>query len=261
MALSTAMSITARVTVTGFLTVSCFKRSVVDNTAQVLSKAEKASAGLAVYSVCLSTITLVLAADKAAQKILSNEFKRVPAPIKDDYDADSDPPSANGTTSFVAPQLVEPSHLQQFRSPSQLRLIESTETISAPISNCTPNDSITSAKPAEPYHLQPSPTSSQSRLTESRETISAPISTCTPNNKPISTKPVEPYYLQTSPTSSQSRLIASPKLLNLYLTIYTPVTTVTHCNDCDQYLQQSLEYIPIYQIDFCDMVTATFQTA
>ncbi|KAG1881223.1 hypothetical protein F4604DRAFT_470183 [Suillus subluteus] len=178
MTLSTAMTITSRVAVTGFLTVSCFKRAVVDNTAQVLSKAEKASAGLAVYSVCLSTITLVLAADKAAQRILSNEPKHLPA-LPKDADADSDPPSANDPTTTVTPQPVEP-HLQPFPSPSPLRLIESTETVSAPISTCTPDDNTTTTatpKPVERYHLQPSPTSSPLHLIESTETTSALI-TC-----------------------------------------------------------------------------------
>ncbi|KAG2359844.1 hypothetical protein BDR07DRAFT_188865 [Suillus spraguei] len=167
----TAMTITARVAVTGFLTVSCFKRVVVDNTAQVLFKAEKASAGLVVYSICLSTITLVLAADKSAQRILSNKTKHMPTVPKDDDDG-SNPSSANTTTTSVTPQSVDPSRLQPFSSLSQLPLIESTETVSAPNYNCTPNDNTNSAasKPIEAYHLQPSPL----RLIESTETTSGP---------------------------------------------------------------------------------------
>ncbi|KAG1881260.1 hypothetical protein F4604DRAFT_470959 [Suillus subluteus] len=229
MTLSTVMTVTSRVAVTGFLTVSCFKRAVVDNTAQVLSKAEKASAGLAVYSVCLSTITLVLAADKAAQRILSNEPKHLPA-LPKDADADSDPPSANDPTTTVTPQPVEP-HLQPFPSPFPLRLIESTETISAPISTCTPDDNTTIAtpKPAERYHLQPSPTSSPLRLIESTETISAPISTCTPDdNTTIATpKPVEPYHLRPSPTSSPSRLIESTETTSAPITCSNTCITLT----------------------------------
>ncbi|KAG1814524.1 hypothetical protein EV424DRAFT_1413585 [Suillus variegatus] len=177
MTLSTAMTITARVAVTGLLSVSCFKRTVVDNTAQVLSKAEKASAGLVVYSVCLSTITLVLAADKAAQRILGNEPKYRPATSKDDNDDSL--PSINDTTTSLAPQPVEPSHLQPFLSPSQSHLIESAETISVPIYTCTPNEKTT----VEPYYLQSSLNSSLLRLIESTEITSAPITgsnICTP---------------------------------------------------------------------------------
>ncbi|KAG2053636.1 hypothetical protein BDR06DRAFT_451187 [Suillus hirtellus] len=176
MTLSTAMTITARVAVTGFLSVSCFKRAVVNNTVQVLSKAEKASAGLVVYSVCLSTITLVLAADKAAQRILSNDPKHRPATSKDNNDS---PPSINNTITSLAPQPVEPSHLQPFLSPSQSHLIESAETISVPIYTCTPNEKTT----VEPYHLQSSLNPSLLRLIESTEITSAPITgsnICTP---------------------------------------------------------------------------------
>ncbi|KAG2113097.1 uncharacterized protein F5147DRAFT_650641 [Suillus discolor] len=181
MTLSTAMTITARVAVTGFLSVSCFKRAVVDNTAQVLSKAEKASAGLVVYSVCLSTITLVLAADKAAQRILSNEPKHRPATSKDDDSL----PSINDTTTSLAPQPLEPSHLQPFLSPSQSHLIESAETISVSIYTCAPNEKTT----VEPYNLQPSLNPSLLRLIESTEITSAPITgsnICTPCITPTS---------------------------------------------------------------------------
>ncbi|KAG2157831.1 uncharacterized protein EDB93DRAFT_1246878 [Suillus bovinus] len=175
MTLSTAMTITVRVAVTGFLSVSCFRRVVVDNTAQVLSKAENASAGLAVYSVCLSTITLVLAADKAAQRLLSNEPKHMLATSKN-ANADFNPPSAHDVTASVTPQPVESSHLQPFPSPSQLRLIESAGTISAPFSTCMPNEKTT----VKPYNLQPSPLL---RLIESTETTSASTTysnICTP---------------------------------------------------------------------------------
>ncbi|KAG2343947.1 hypothetical protein BDR05DRAFT_999491 [Suillus weaverae] len=224
------MTITARVVVTGFLTVSCFKRVVVNNTAQVLSKAEKASTGLAVYSVCLSTITLVLAADKVAQRILSNdsEAKHMPATSNDDnFDCNHLSSNANTTTT---PKLVELSYLQPSPSPSQSRLIESTEKISAPISTCTPNDNTASAtpKPVELSYLQPFPSPSQSRLTESTEKISAPISTCTPNDNTASAtpKPVELSYLQPSPSPSQSRLIKSTE------TISAPITYPNTCTPC-----------------------------
>ncbi|KAG1907783.1 uncharacterized protein F5891DRAFT_213684 [Suillus fuscotomentosus] len=177
MTLSTAMTITARVAVTGFLSLSCFKRAVVDNTAQVLSKAEKTSAGLVVYSVCLSTITLVLAADKAAQRILSNDPKHRPATSKDDNDDSL--PSIHDTITSLAPQPVEPSHLQPSLSPSQSHLIESAETISVPIYTCTPNEKTT----VKPYNLQPSLNPSLLRLIESTEITSAPImgsNICTP---------------------------------------------------------------------------------
>ncbi|KAG1769539.1 hypothetical protein EV702DRAFT_695766 [Suillus placidus] len=204
MTLSTAI---ARVVVTGFFTVSCLKRAVVDNTAQVLSKTEKASTGLAVYSVCLSTITLVLAADKAAQRILTNETKHIPAAPKDvDVDTDPNPPSANDTTS-VTPQPVEPYHLQPYPTPSLSRLIESTETISAPISTCTPNDNTT----VEPCYLQPSPTPSLSHLIESTETTSAPI-TCSNICTPCIT-------------------LTSPDLYCKRLSIDSSTTLVPHDND------------------------------
>jgi hypothetical protein len=51
----------------------------------------------------------------------------------------------------------------------------------------------------------------------------------------------------------------SPKLLNLYLTIYTPIMAVTHCKDCDEYLQLGVRYMTIQGIDFCDIVGETFQ--
>ncbi|KAG1808646.1 uncharacterized protein BJ212DRAFT_1484900 [Suillus subaureus] len=115
-----------------------------------------------VYSVCLLAITLILSANKSAQRTLTNETKHMlPAALKDD-NADSNPPFVSDTTSSVAPQSVEPFHLQPFSSPPPSRSIESTETVSAPNSTCTPNDNIASAthKPVELYHLQPSPTSS-----------------------------------------------------------------------------------------------------
>ncbi|KAG1757890.1 hypothetical protein EDB19DRAFT_2020485 [Suillus lakei] len=123
--ISTAMTITARVAVTGFLTVSCFKRTVVDNTAQVLSEAEKVTAGLVAYSVCFCS------------EILSNDAKYMPAAPKDDA-ADFNPPSSNANAASTTPKPVEPYHLQPSPSlsPSSLRLIESTETISAPITCC-----------------------------------------------------------------------------------------------------------------------------
>ncbi|KAG2042573.1 hypothetical protein BDR03DRAFT_565422 [Suillus americanus] len=96
-----------------------------------------ASAGLTVYSVCLLTITLVLAADKAAQRILSNEPRHMPAAPTDD-DADSSNPLFVNDITSAAPQSVEPSHLQPFLSPSQSHLIEPMEIVSAPISTCTP---------------------------------------------------------------------------------------------------------------------------
>ncbi|KAG2364109.1 hypothetical protein BDR07DRAFT_1375291 [Suillus spraguei] len=235
MTLSTAMTITARVAVTGFLTVSCFKRVVVDNTAQVLFKAEKASAGLAVYSICLSTITLVLAADKSAQRILSNGTKYTSTVPKDD-DTGSNLPSANDTTP-VTLQPVEPPHLQPFLSPSQLRLIESTETISAPNSTCTPNDNTTSAtpKPIRPYHLQPSPISSPLPLIESTETTSGPV--------PIT-------Y---SNTCSSCITLTSPGLYCKRLSIDSSTTLVSHddsvtdvfsddasdANDCESFNDES----------------------
>jgi hypothetical protein len=80
------------------------------------------------------------------QRILSNETKYILTSLKDDK-ADSNLSFANGTTTSVAPQSVEP---------SQLRLIEWTEITSIPISTCMPNDNTTSATPkaVELYHLQ-----------------------------------------------------------------------------------------------------------
>ncbi|KAG2160052.1 uncharacterized protein EDB93DRAFT_1099445 [Suillus bovinus] len=169
------MTITVRVAVTGFLSVSCFRRVVVDNTAQVLSKAKNPSAGLAVYSVCLSTITLVLAADKAAQRLLGNEPKHMLATSKN-ANADFNPPSTHDVTASVTPQPVESSHLQPFPSPSQLRLIESAKTISAPFSTCMPNENTT----VKPFNLQPSPLLRLIESTETTSTSTTGSNICTP---------------------------------------------------------------------------------
>ncbi|KAG2145133.1 hypothetical protein DEU56DRAFT_789016 [Suillus clintonianus] len=195
--ISSIMTITARVAVTGFLTVSCFKRTVVDNTAQVLSEAEKVSAGLIAYSVCMSTITLVLAADAAAQRILSKDAKDMPAAPKD-ADADFSPPSHNDNTASATPNTVELHHLQPSSSsppspsrliesqpspaPSSLRLIEP-QPPPSPSSRLIESQPSPSPSPSRLIESQPSPSQSpfSSHVIASTETISAPITcTCTP---------------------------------------------------------------------------------
>ncbi|KAG0705060.1 hypothetical protein DFH29DRAFT_1077890 [Suillus ampliporus] len=94
--ISTAVTVTARITVTGYLTVSLFRQTVVDHTAQAPSKAENVSACLIAYSVCSSTIMLLLASDAAAQRFLSNDVKHTPA-LKGDA-ADTNSPVANDNT-------------------------------------------------------------------------------------------------------------------------------------------------------------------
>ncbi|KAG2128698.1 hypothetical protein DEU56DRAFT_982487 [Suillus clintonianus] len=179
--ISTAMSITARVAITGFLTVSCFKRTIVDNTVQVLYKSEKVSAGLFAYSVCLSTITLVLAADAAAQRLLSNDSNHLPAPK--DSDSGSNPPFANANTSATpTSKPVGLHYLQPPPSPPPSRLIES-QPSPAPSSSrlieLQPYP-FPSPPPLIESHPSPSQSPSSSHVIESTEIIlSAPITCCT----------------------------------------------------------------------------------
>ncbi|KAG2145109.1 hypothetical protein DEU56DRAFT_788816 [Suillus clintonianus] len=189
-------TITARIAVTGFLTVFCFKRTVVDNTAQVLSGAEKVSAGLIAYSICMSTFTLVLAADAAAQRILSKDAKDMPAAPKDG-DADFDPPSTNDNTGSATPNTVELHHSQPSSCPSSppspSRLIES-QPSPAPSSlrlielQPPPSPSLRLIKlqpPPSPssrlIESQPSPSPSPSRLIESQCTCTPCINITSPN--------------------------------------------------------------------------------
>ncbi|KAG1746586.1 uncharacterized protein EDB91DRAFT_1345365 [Suillus paluster] len=135
--ISTLMNVTARVALSNLLTVAFFKRTVVDHTVEVLSKAEKVSAGLVVYTVCSSSIMLVLASDRVAQKFLHDDTKNLPTP-KDD-DADRIPPFSDDNTS-AAPQ---PAEIFSFPSASSesLRLID---TIAVSITCSTTCISLTS---------------------------------------------------------------------------------------------------------------------
>ncbi|KAG2132789.1 hypothetical protein DEU56DRAFT_812044 [Suillus clintonianus] len=177
--ISSITTITARVAVTGFLTVFCFKRTVVDNTAQVLSEAEKVSAGLIAYSICMSTFTLVLAADAAAQRILSKDAKDMPAAPKDG-DADFNPPSTNDNTASATPNPVALHYLQPSPSPSPSRSIE-LQPSPAPSSRLI--EPQLSLPPAPPHLIESQPPMAQSlfssHLIESTETISIPITCCT----------------------------------------------------------------------------------
>ncbi|KAG0705671.1 hypothetical protein DFH29DRAFT_1029819 [Suillus ampliporus] len=105
---------------------SCFEEAVIDPTAQVVSKAEKVSFGLVALSVCSSTIVLVLASDAAAQDFFSNGAKCIPTP-KDD------------NTDFATPIAIRPVEIyrQCPPSPSSPRIIESTETKTAPPITCS----------------------------------------------------------------------------------------------------------------------------
>ncbi|KAG2132809.1 hypothetical protein DEU56DRAFT_812159 [Suillus clintonianus] len=184
--ISSITTITVRVAVTGFLTVFCFKRTVVDNTAQVLSEAEKVSAGLIAYSICMSTFTLVLAADAAAQRILSKDAKDMPAAPKDG-DADFNPGSTNDNTASATPNTVELHHSQPSSCPSSppspSRLIES-----QPEPSPAPS-SLRLIEPQPPLSPslrliespEPSPSPSPSRLIESHRTCTPCINLTSPN--------------------------------------------------------------------------------
>ncbi|KAG2132760.1 hypothetical protein DEU56DRAFT_811902 [Suillus clintonianus] len=213
--ISSITTITARVAVTGFLTVFCFKRTVVDNTAQVLSEAEKVSAGLIAYSICMSTYTLVLAADAAAQRILSKDAKDIPAAPKVG-DADFNPPSTCDNTASATPYPVELHYLQPSPSPSPSRLIE-LKPSPAPSSRLIEPQPSLPPSPPRLIELQPSPSQSlfSSHVIESTETISAPI-TCTPRIN-----------------------LTSPNLYCKRLSIDSNITLLPCDNDCKSFHDQS----------------------
>ncbi|KAG2145102.1 hypothetical protein DEU56DRAFT_978953 [Suillus clintonianus] len=93
---------------------------------------------------------VVLAADAAAQRILSKDVNHMPAASKNN-DADPDASSTNRNTTSATPNPVKQHHLQPSPSPSRLielqpflsqflsssHAIEPTETLSAPIMSCT----------------------------------------------------------------------------------------------------------------------------
>ncbi|KAG2150406.1 hypothetical protein DEU56DRAFT_898830 [Suillus clintonianus] len=70
---------TARITITGLLTVSFFKKAAVDHAAQVIHTADKVTIvtiGLAAADLCLSTAILILASDRTARKLISGDFNQ-----------------------------------------------------------------------------------------------------------------------------------------------------------------------------------------
>lgn len=72
-------------TITGFLVVSFFKKTVADYAAKVIQKAERVTIvtiGLAAADLCLSTAILLFASDRTARKLLSGDFnqKHLPDP-------------------------------------------------------------------------------------------------------------------------------------------------------------------------------------
>ncbi|KAG1731976.1 uncharacterized protein EDB91DRAFT_1349188 [Suillus paluster] len=147
--ISTVMNATARVALSSLLTATFFKRTVIDHTVEVLSKAEKVSAGLIAYTVCSSSIMLVLASDSVAKKFLRNDAKYLPTP-QDDA-ADHNPAFSDDTFTPATPQLAE---FYCLPSPStSLRLIESTDTIAALVT-CS-NTCISLTSPHSKYCLSP----------------------------------------------------------------------------------------------------------
>ncbi|KAG1891184.1 hypothetical protein F4604DRAFT_1913999 [Suillus subluteus] len=80
---STVLHGAARVTITGFLAVSFFKKTAADHAAKVIQKAERITIltiGLAAADFCLSTVILLLASDRTARKLLSGDFNQKHAP-------------------------------------------------------------------------------------------------------------------------------------------------------------------------------------
>ncbi|KAG1746610.1 uncharacterized protein EDB91DRAFT_1117924 [Suillus paluster] len=136
--ISTLMNVTARVALSSLLTTTFFKRMVIDHTVEVLSKAEKVSAGLVAYTVCSSSIMLVLASDTVAKKFLCDDARYLPTP-KDDA-ADPNNPLSDNISTPATPQRAE---IYCLPSPS-LRLIESTDTIAVSITCSTTCISLTS---------------------------------------------------------------------------------------------------------------------
>ncbi|KAG0697038.1 hypothetical protein DFH29DRAFT_1004063 [Suillus ampliporus] len=70
--ISITLHLASRIAITGFLSVSFFRETVVRPTVQVLSEPKKVSAGLVVSTFGMSTIILLLAANEAAQRFLSD---------------------------------------------------------------------------------------------------------------------------------------------------------------------------------------------
>ncbi|KAG1734750.1 uncharacterized protein EDB91DRAFT_1146681 [Suillus paluster] len=124
----------------------------------VVSKADNVSFGLVALTVCSSTIGLVLASDAVAKEFLSNAKRR---PLPKDDPADPNPPSmndkahpnspsvndsndpidsrsANDSAASATSIVIKP--VEKYRqcpsSPSSLRVIESTETTTAPATTC-----------------------------------------------------------------------------------------------------------------------------
>ncbi|KAG2340653.1 hypothetical protein BDR05DRAFT_966512 [Suillus weaverae] len=80
---STVLNGAARLTVTGFLAVSFFKKTAVDHAAKVIQEAERVTIvtiGLAAADLCLSTAILFLASDRTARKLLSGDFNAPDSP-------------------------------------------------------------------------------------------------------------------------------------------------------------------------------------
>ncbi|KAG1782658.1 hypothetical protein EV702DRAFT_1065918 [Suillus placidus] len=89
----TVLNGAARLTVTGFLAVSFFKKTAVDHAAKVIQEAERVTIvtiGLAAADLCLSTAILFLASDRTARKLLSGDFNTPDSPPPDIY---THPPS------------------------------------------------------------------------------------------------------------------------------------------------------------------------
>ncbi|KAG1746728.1 uncharacterized protein EDB91DRAFT_111044 [Suillus paluster] len=60
----------ARVIIAGFVAAVCFHETVVPHTRRVLQKAKEGSPGLAIFTICISTLALLRASDEVACKVL-----------------------------------------------------------------------------------------------------------------------------------------------------------------------------------------------
>ncbi|KAG2144795.1 hypothetical protein BD769DRAFT_932450 [Suillus cothurnatus] len=116
---STVLNGAARVTITGFLTVSFFKKTAVVHAAEVIQKAERVTIvtiGLAAADLCLSTAILILASDRTARKLLNGDFNQKHAP-------DSPPLARNNITDIYTHFPSRAQRCKRFSIESDMTLV------------------------------------------------------------------------------------------------------------------------------------------
>ncbi|KAG2078148.1 hypothetical protein BDR04DRAFT_1226920 [Suillus decipiens] len=115
---TTILNGAARVTVTGFLAVSFFKKTAVDHAAKVVQKAERVTIvtiGLAAADLCLST-AILLASDRTARKLLNDDFNQK-------YTPDSPPLPGNNTADIYTHLPSRTKRYKRFSVESDTTLI------------------------------------------------------------------------------------------------------------------------------------------